>query len=346
MAIAASASVGRANRRREVPWIERYINILGPLVMILTLCLVMAFADPRFFRVQNIMIILQDASIYMVLAMGMTLVITGRGIDLSIGSVAALAAVVMAMLIKDVGVNVYVAMLIAVLVGLACGFMNGFVITKLRVPDLIATLSMDLVFRGFALVLAAGVVLARFPDPLVWLGRGRVFEVVPVAAIVGITVLVIGFVIYRYTPLGRYAVAIGGNTEAAVLTGIDVTRHKMFQYMLMGGLAGLAGVMLTGRLNAIQATAGMGLTLHTIAAVVVGGTTLFGGRGSMAGSLVGVLLLSMVVNALVLLRLDFFWQQVAAGVIIITSVAFYAALQDPGKGGVSGLVRRLGGGAR
>ena len=138
--------------------------------------------------------------------------------------------------------------------------------------------------------------------------------------------------------------AIGGNTEAAQLTGIDVTRHKIYQYMLLGGLAGLAGILLTGRLNAIQATAGMGLTLHTIAAVVVGGTSLFGGRGSMAGSLVGVLLLSMVVNALVLLRLDFFWQQVAAGVIIITSVAFYAALQDPGKGGLSGLVRRLSGG--
>ena len=343
MAIAASAPVGHRARRREIPWIERYINILGPLVMIMALCLVMAVADPRFFRVQNIMIILQDASIYMVLAMGMTLVITGRGIDLSIGSVAALSAVVMAMLIKDVGWNVYPAMLVAILVGLGCGFMNGFVITKLRVPDLIATLSMDLVFRGLALVLAAGIVLARFPDPLVWLGRGRVFEVVPVAAIIGVAVLVIGFFIYRYTPLGRYAVAIGGNTDAAVLTGIDVTRHKIYQYMLLGGLAGLAGILLTGRLNAIQATTGMGLTLHTIAAVVVGGTSLFGGRGSMAGSLVGVLLLSMVVNALVLLRLDFFWQQVAAGVIIITSVAFYAALQDPGKGGVSGLVRRLGG---
>jgi len=344
MAVAASAPVDRRTRRREVPWIERYINILGPLVMIVALCLFMAVADPRFFRVQNIMIILQDASIYMVLAMGMTLVITGRGIDLSIGSIAALSAVVMAMLIKDVGFNVYPAMLVAILVGLACGFANGIVITKLRVPDLIATLSMDLVFRGLALVLAAGVVLARFPDPLVWLGRGRVAEVVPVAAIIGVIALVIGFFVYRYTPLGRYAVAIGGNTEAAVLTGIDVTRHKIYQYMLLGGLAGLAGILLTGRLNAIQATAGMGLTLHTIAAVVVGGTTLFGGRGSMAGSLVGVLLLSMVVNALVLLRLDFFWQQVAAGVIIITSVAFYAALQDPGKGGLSGVLRRLSGG--
>jgi len=255
--------------------------------------------------------------------MGMTLVITGRGIDLSIGSIATLSAVVMAMLIKDAGLNVFVGMAVAVLVGITCGLVNGFVITKLRVPDLIATLSTDLVFRGFALVLAAGIVLARFPDPLTWIGRGRLFDLVPVAAVIGLIAIAVGYVLW-HTSLGRYAVAIGGNTEAAVLTGIDVHRHKIYQYMLLGGLAGLAGILLTGRLNAIQATAGMGLTLHTIAAVVVGGTSLFGGRGSMAGTLVGVLLLSMVVNALVMLRLDFFWQQVAAGLIIITSVAFYA----------------------
>ena len=308
--------------------------------MIVALCLVMAFADLRFFRLQNLMIILQDASIFLVLAMGMTLVITGRGIDLSVGSIAALSAVIMAMLIKDAGLNVFAGMAVAVLVGIACGSVNGFVVTKLRVPDLIATLSTDLVFRGFALVLAAGIVLARFPEPLTWIGRGRIIDRMPVAAVIGGIVIAVGYVLYRYTPLGRYAVAIGGNTEAALLTGIDVHRHKTYQYMLLGGLAGLAGILLTGRLNAIQATAGMGLTLHTIAAVVVGGTSLFGGRGSMMGTLVGVLLLSMVVNALVMLRLDFFWQQVAAGLIIITSVAFYAALQDSSRGSLSGLLRR------
>ena len=338
------SSPATGSRRREIPWAERSVNILGPLVMIVGLCLVMAFADTRFFRLQNLMIILQDTSIFMVLAMGMTLVITGRGIDLSIGSIAALSAVIMAMLIKDAGLNVFLGMAVAILVGITCGLLNGFVITKLRVPDLIATLSTDLVFRGLALVLAAGVVLSRFPDPLTWVGRGRIFELIPIAAVIGVIAIAAGFVLYRYTPLGRYAVAIGGNTEAAVLTGIDVHRHKIYQYMLLGGLAGLAGILLTGRLNAIQATAGMGLTLHTIAAVVVGGTSLFGGRGSMMGTLVGVLLLSMVVNALVMLRLDFFWQQVAAGLIIITSVAFYAALQDPGRGGLSGLLRRVRGG--
>ena len=346
---ALTADVARGSRRRQVPWFERYVNILGPVVMIVLLCLVMAFLQPGFYRLSNLMIILQDASIYMVLAMGMTLVITGRGIDLSIGAIAALSAVVMALLIKDVGLDVVSGMLIALLVGVACGAANGFVITRIHVPDLIATLSMDLVYRGIALVLAAGVVLSRLPEPIPFLGRGRLFDVFPVPALIGIGTLGVGLLLYRYSSLGRYAIAIGGNTESAVLAGIDVARHKLYQYMLMGGLAGFAGIMLTGRLNAIQATSGQGLTLHTIAAVVVGGTSLFGGRGSMLGSLVGVLLLSMVINALVNLRLDFFWQQVAAGIIIIVSVGFYSSLQEGGgplKGWLSGLRRRRFGTAK
>ena len=330
MKSALTTDAARRSRRRQVPWYERYVNILGPVVMIAVLCLVMAVIEPGFYRLSNLMIILQDASIYMVLAMGMTLVITGRGIDLSIGAIAALSAVVMALLIKDLGLNVFAGMLVAVLIGVACGAANGFVITRVQVPDLIATLSMDLVYRGIALVLAAGIVLSRLPEPIPFLGRGRLFDLVPVAALVGIGTLGVGFLLYRYSSLGRYAIAIGGNTESAVLAGIDVARHKLYQYMLMGGLAGFAGIMLTGRLNAIQATSGQGLTLHTIAAVVVGGTSLFGGRGSMLGSLVGVLLLSMVINALVNLRLDFFWQQVAAGIIIIVSVGFYSSLQGGG----------------
>jgi ribose/xylose/arabinose/galactoside ABC-type transport system permease subunit len=198
---------------------------------------------------------------------------------------------------------------------------------------------MDLVYRGLALVLAAGAVLARFPEPIPTLGRGRLFELVPVPAVIGLIVLAIGYVLYRHTSLGRYAIAIGGNEEAATLTGIRVDRNKIYHYMLMGALAALAGIVITGRLNAIQATSATGLALHTIAAVVVGGTSLFGGRGSMLGTLVGVLLLSMVVNALVTLRFEFFWQQVASGIIIILSVGFYSYLQR-GAGG-AGLGRRL-----
>ena len=340
---AQAAALGQPQSRlRTLPIFDRYINILGPLVMIMLLCLVMAIAEPNYFRIGNLMIILQDASLYMIVGMAMTIVITGRGIDLSIGAVATLAAIIMAMLIKDHGFSPYAGMAAALLVGLACGTVNGLVITRLHVPDLIATLSMDLVYRGLALVLAAGAVLARFPEPIPFLGRGRVLELVPMPAIIGLVVLAVGYVVYRFTPLGRYAIAIGGNEEAATLSGINVGRQKVYHYMLMGALAAIAGIVLTGRLNAIQATSASGLALHTIAAVVVGGTSLFGGRGSMVGTLVGVLLLSMVVNALVTLRFEFFWQQVASGLIIILAVGFYSYLQRRGSAG-AGLRRRLRG---
>ena len=318
------------SRSVELPALRRYINILGPLVMIMALCLIMAVSEPRFFQVPNMMIILHDAAIFMVLGMAMTLVITARGIDLSIGAVATLSAIVMALLIKDHGVNVYLAMVVALAIGLLCGLVNSLIITQLKVPDLLATLAMDQVYRGLALVIAAGVVLARFPEPIPFIGRGRILGGIPVSTVIGILALAAGVILYRYTHFGRYSAAIGGNREAAVLAGVNVARHKIFQYVLMGGAAAVAGILLTGRLNAIQATAGQGLALHTIAAVVVGGTVLFGGRGTMLGTLVGVLLLAMVTNALVILRFQFFWQLVASGIVIIASIGFYSYLHRSG----------------
>jgi len=322
----------KGSRKGELPILQKYINILGPLIMIILLSLIMLVFEPRFFRVGNIMVILQDAAIYMVLGMAMTIVISGKGIDLSIGAVAALSAIVMAILIKDYGVGPIVGMGAAIIVGVACGAVNGVIITKFKVPDLIATLASDLVFRGIALVLAAGTVLARFDEPIPFLGRGRLFEVIPFPAVIGVIALIIGYVIYHYTHLGRYATAIGGNKEAATLAGINVSRHKLYHYILMGGAAAAAGIMLTGKLNAIQATAGQGLALHTIAAVIVGGTILFGGKGTMLGTFVGVILLSMVTNALIILRFQFFWQLVASGVIIIAALAFYNYMQRRGSG--------------
>lgn len=319
------------DRTRQLPFWKKHINLIGPVGGIILICIVMAIFEPRFFRLANLMIILQEASIYMVIGAALTIVITGAGIDLSIGAVVALSAVIMAMLIKDVNVPVVLAMLVAVGVGVLCGFVNGTILARFRVPDLIATLSMDLVYRGIALLLAAGAVLYGFPEPIRSFGRGSVLGF-PIPTLIGLSALGIAYFIYHYTTLGRYAIAIGGNREAAMLAGINVKRHKVYHYMLLGGACGVAGIMLTGRIDSIQATAGMLLTLHTIAAVIVGGTALFGGRGSLLGTLAGVILLSMIANALVTLRFPFFWQGVYAGLIITVSVAFYAYLQQRGSG--------------
>ncbi len=319
--------------------LDRYLALIGPMAMILMILVFMGIVEPaRYFRLSNLNIILLEAALYMPMAMAMTFVITQRGIDLSIGSVAALSGIIMAFLIKQFGFPAWAGVLIAIAFGGFLGMINGLVITKFRVPDLIGTLAMDLVYRGFALVLAKGLVLARFPDLITTIGRGELSWFLPVPVTIGLLTLAGGYYALRRSYFGRYSIAIGSNPEAAEMTGIAVDRHKIYAYVLMGAMAGLAGVMLTGKLNAVQATSAPYFNLHVIAAVVVGGTSLFGGRASMLGSLAGVLLLSMMINALVTLRIEFFWQSVASGVVIILSVALYTWLQKKDRDGARGLL--------
>lgn len=322
--------------------IEPYFAIIGPMAMILALLLFMAVVEPaRYFRFSNVNLILLDAALYMPMAMAMTFVITQRGIDLSVGSIAALSAIIMAFLIKQFGFSVYFALPIALALGALMGLVNGLIITRFNVPDLIGTLAMDLVYRGFALVIAKGLVLARFPELITEIGRGQIPGFVPIPVLIGIATMIAGYVLLRRSHFGRYTIAIGSNPEAAELTGIAVNRHKVYAYVLCGACAALAGVMLTGKLNAIQATSAPYFNLHVIAAVVVGGTSLFGGRASMIGSFAGVLLLSMMINALVTLRIEFFWQSVASGVVIVSSVALYSWMQKKDRDGAGGLIAAL-----
>ena len=322
--------------------VEPYLSFLGPMAMIVAVILFMGVVEPaRYFRLSNLNQILLDAALYMPMAMAMTFVITQRGIDLSIGSIAALSAIIMAFLIKQYGFPAWSAALIALCLGATMGLINGLVITKFKVPDLIGTLAMDLVYRGFALVIAKGLVLARFPDLITEIGRGQMFYILPTPVVIGLLTLIGGYLLLRKTHFGRYTVAIGSNPEASEMTGIAVDRHKVYAYILMGTMAALAGILLTGKLNAVQATSAPYFNLHVIAAVVVGGTSLFGGRASILGSLAGVLLLSMMINALVTLRIEFFWQSVASGVVIIASVALYTWLQKKDRDGSAGLSAAL-----
>lgn len=334
----ASTAQSNAPSRGMIARIEPIMGVLGPLVMIVMIAAVMGVFEPaRYFRLSNMNQILLDAALYMPMAMAMTFVITQRGIDLSVGSVAALSAIIVAFLMKQYGFPAWICVFIALAIGGVMGLINGLVITRLKVPDLIGTLAMDLVYRGFALVLAKGLVLARFPDLITEIGRGQLFGILPTPVVIGLVTMIIGYFILRSTHFGRYSIAIGSSPEASKMTGVSVDRHKVYAYTLMGAMAALAGMMLMGKLNAIQATSAPYFNLHVIAAVVVGGTSLFGGRPSIVGSLAGVLLLSMMINALVTLRIEFFWQSVASGVVIILSVAAYAWLQKKDRDGAASL---------
>jgi ribose transport system permease protein len=315
------------------------LTVLGPLIMIAMVMVFMAIMAPtRFYRLSNFEIILLETAVFMPLAVGMTFVIAQRGIDLSIGSVAALTALVTGFLIKFYGFPAWLAIPLAMAMGGFLGALNGFVITKLKVPDLIGTMAMDLIYRGIALVLGKGLVLFAFPELIKTIGRGRINGFLPVPVVIGICCFIAGYFVLRRTYFGRYALAIGSDPEAAEMAGIGVVRQRIFAYALLGALAGLAGIMLMGKLNSIQATTASFLNLHVIAAVVVGGTSLFGGRASMLGSFSGVILLAMITNATIILRIEFFWQSVASGLVIIISVAAYTWIRKKDRDGAGGLL--------
>ena len=320
-----------ADNLRQRSWISKLPPVLGPTVvplkapaiMIIILSVIMVWAAPGFFNVGNLRAIALDASIIMLLGVGMTTVITVRGIDLSIGAILILSSVVLAAAIKDFAIPVPLAIFLCLLTGSACGLVNGILVTKLRMPDFIVTLSTELVFRGLALIYAGGAVFFGFPETIKFFGRGRIFNI-PMPIIISILIVFLGHLIFAFHQLGYRLHAVGGNPTAARRFGVNVDLYRIGAYVGMGFLAALGGLVLTGRLDAVVATGAVTLLLNTIAAVIVGGTHLFGGRGSIIGTFLGSTLLAMIVNAVVLVGFEAFWQHVAAGAVILITIGLYS----------------------
>lgn len=298
-----------------------------PLGMIGLLALILLVFAPGFFDARNLTVVLLDASIVMILAVGMTVVITGRGIDLSIGGIAILSATVMGAAIKDFDVAVWLAIPLALLVGASAGLFNGFLIMRLGIPDFIATLASELVFRGLALVYLGGAVFYNFGDTIEFIGRGQLFGFLPMAIFLSFTTLIIGHIFMTYHRSGIRLHAVGLNPVAARRMGVNVTGYRIGTYVVSGLLAAVGSVVLTGRLDAVVATGAVLILLQAIAATIVGGTFLFGGRGSMIGTGLGAILLATIANAVVQLGFELFWQNVASGAVILLTLAI-----NSGKG--------------
>ena len=283
------------------------IKKLGPLVGLLLLCIVLTFLSGSFFTLDNWLNILRQVSINALIAFGMTFVILTGGIDLSVGSVLALSSAFAAGLMAN-GMNGVFAMMIGISAGLAMGALNGVIITKGRVAPFIATLATMTIFRGATLVYTEGRPITGFSDELAFqmIGRGY-FLGIPVPVVLMLVAYVLLYVVLKKTTFGRHTYAIGGNEEATRLSGIRVDRLKIWIYSLTGGLAALAGLILTSRLNSAQPTAGTAYELDAIAAVVLGGTSLSGGRGWIFGTLIGALIIGVLNNGLNLLNVSSFY---------------------------------------
>ncbi len=299
------------------------VPLAAPAVMLVIIALLMAVTTPNFFSAGNMRAISLDASLIMLLGIGMTAVITARGIDLSIGAILTLSSVAFAAALKDFGLPLWVAILVGFATGGLCGLVNGLLITRLRMPDFIVTLSTELVFRGLALVYAGGGVFFGFPEVITWLGRGRLLGI-PMPLIIALTLIVVAHCIFAYHKIGARLHAVGGNPVAARRLGISVLNYRVGVYVFMGLIAALGGIILTGRLDAVVASGAVTILLNTVAAVIVGGTNLFGGRGSIIGTLLGAWLLATITNAVVMLGFEAFWQHVAAGAVILITIGLYS----------------------
>ena len=304
-------------------WRERFASgaavRLELLIVLAVLCAAMAALSSAFLSVSNLLNILLSTSVFGVLAIGMTFVISSAGIDLSVGSILALSGVVGAMLTSNLDLPWIVGILGCLAMGALTGAVNGFLITEGAIPPFIVTLGMLGVARGVGLVLSDGVSIYGLPQQMVWLGQGRPFGV-PMPVVILLLTALVAHVLLAHTRFGVYAQVIGDNEAAARAMGVRVERMKVLLYTLSGLLSGLAGLLFAARINSGEPTAGISYELTAITATILGGTNLFGGRGSVVGTLIGALIMGVLQNGLNLLAVRPFYQQIAIGAVLILAV--------------------------
>ncbi len=297
----------------------------GTLLGLVSLSVVLWILTPHFLTVSNLLNVLEQSAINAIVAAGMTFVIISGGIDLSVGSVLALAGIVLASLLQA-GVGLPIAMTVALASAAICGLLNGLFVTLGRLPPFIATLGMMSVARGLALIWAEGRPISGFSESFRLMATGRPLGI-PAPVLITLVVYAIAHVALAHSVFGRSIYAIGGNEEASRLSGVPVRFHKVGAYVVCGLTSGVAAVVLTARLNSAQPTAGIMYELDAIAATVIGGTSLFGGEGTLLGALIGALIMGVLRNGLNLLNVSSFVQQFVIGIVIIAAVLIDTALK-------------------
>jgi ribose transport system permease protein len=290
-----------------------------PLVGLVVVSVLMALASPNFFSLDNLLNVLRQVSIVGILAVGMTFVILTGGIDLSVGAVMALVGTITAGLMVNSGLPGEAALAVGLLLGLAIGLFNGALVAWGKMPSIIVTLATMGMARGIALIYSGGYPISGLPSWISWFGVGRI-GVVPVPVIVMVVIYAIAWVLLERTAFGRHVYALGGNETAARLSGVKTHRVKLIVFGISGLTSALASVILTGRLMSGQPNAGVGFELDAIAAVVLGGTAIAGGRGLILGTLIGAVLLGILNNGLNLMGINPYLQDVIKGAIILLAI--------------------------
>ena len=302
-----------------------YGRQFGTLIGLIGLCLVLSILTPYFLTVSNLLNVAQQISIIAIIAVGMTFVIITAGIDLSVGSVLAFSGMVTGSVLQA-GVALPIAIFVGLFVGGLSGIVNGVLITYGRLPPFISTLGMMSVARGAARLITKGRPISGFSESFRDLATAEVFNV-PLPVLIMAGVYLVAYFVLARTKLGRYTYAMGGNEEAAILSGVNVKAYKIAVYGLCGMLSGLAAIILTARLNSAGPNAGIMYELDAIAATVIGGTSLMGGEGTITGTLIGALIMGVLRNGLNLLGISSYIQDIVIGAVIILAVLMDMALK-------------------
>jgi ribose transport system permease protein len=299
------------------------------LIALVILCIILGLLSDKFFTSDNGLNVLRQISVNVCIAVGMTLIVLTGGIDLSVGSVLALCGAITAGLLKNgieiPGANLFIgftllgAILAGILVGALLGCFIGFVITRFKVPPFVATLAMLTIARGLTMLYTKGHPISNLGHGFSYIGTGWLLGI-PVPVWIAALVVCLASFVMQKTRTGRYVYAIGGNETAAALSGIRINKVKLSMYMIAGALAAAGGIIVTSRLNSAQPNAGTSYELDAIAAVVIGGTSLSGGKGTVWGTVIGAIIIGVLNNGLVLLNVSPFWQQVVKGGVILLAV--------------------------
>ena len=301
-------------------WVNRLLQNeqAGLLLALILLCVVLSFLSPVFFTALNIKNVLRDAALVAIAGIGMVMVILLGEIDLSVGSVQAVAGIVAVAVLNSFS-SVSVALAATLFAGACIGLINGLLITRAQINSLIATLGMMAILRGGAMVSTQAVSIQGDVDSFVEIGTGHLGPL-PIPVLIAFLLLILFFYVLHYTTFGRYVYAVGGNLQAARLSGLPVDRIRITVFVIAGLLAALSAFILASRLNSGQPNAGLGFELQVIAAVILGGISLTGGVGTLAGALIGILILTVLSNGLVLLNVSSFYHDIARGFVIILAV--------------------------
>jgi ribose transport system permease protein len=307
-------------KKRHLGKVQRALEQYPSIAAILILVIIMSLLSDAFFTTGNLMNVLRQVSMTAIVAAGMSYVALGGEIDISVGSTVGLVNVMWAKLMVDMGMNPLLAVLLCLLAAAIVGAVNGFLVARVHINSLIATFAMQSILRGLVYIITNSYPIYNVPKSIFWLARGYVLKIIPIPVIITVIVFAVCWFVATYTKYGRSLYAVGGNREAAHLSGIRNERITIISFVVVQVCGALAAFILTARLNAGIPTSGNGWEFEAIIAAIIGGVSLAGGRGKVPGALLGAIFVGLLVNGMTLLNIDSYYQQVVKGVILIGAI--------------------------